>query len=224
MKQLKIIEKNIYDIELNKHISSNIILSNNEFDNSISVKFHLVNIDELKFVVSHEPENFVYENTFNFIEKTKCIKEIIIKIEEVFKLLDIVISKEDTNTIYEILSNIIDSCKNMNGKHIDEYNFYGKDANFSILGNELNDDDYFYVEIKNHHYEEENLEEWMFNMKHSDKRMIMNAYAEYSKESVIWYISNNSDNVEYTDLIDYLLENFTGFSIQSDKSIIIDLD
>lgn len=224
MKQLKIIEKNTFNTELKKHVSSCVILSSKEFDNSISVDFHLVGKDKLRFVIKHDPENFVYENTFEFTQKQKSVKEIINNIEEVFKLLDITLSKKDIDTICEMLSNIIDICKNMNGVHIEDYDFYGEDANFSILSNELNDDDYFCVEILNHHYEKENLEEWMFNMEHSDKKMIMNAYAEFYEKSVIWYIASNPDNIEYTELIDYLLENFTGFSIQSDKSILIELD
>lgn len=224
MRQLKIVEKNVYIGSIEEHASSNVILSSNEFNLSMGVNFHLIDKDNLKFIILHEAKDYKYEYTFNYSETINIVKEILCKLKENFISLDIVISEDDLNTISEMILNIINICKSMNGIHIKEYYFYGEDASFSILGNELGNDDYFCVEIINHKWERDNLKEWMFNMEHSDKRMIMNAYAEYSKESVIWYISNNSDNVEYTDLIDYLLENFTDLSIQSDKSIIIDLD
>lgn len=224
MRQLKIVEKNVYIGSIEEHASSNVILSSNEFNLSMGVNFHLIDKDNLKFIILHEAKDYKYEYTFNYSETINIVKEILCKLKENFISLDIVISEDDLNTISEMILNIINICKSMNGIHIKEYYFYDEDASFSILGNELGNDDYFCVEIINHKWERANLKEWMFNMEHQHKNMIMEANAEYSEESVKWYISNNPDNISYEELIDFLLENFSDFKIESDKSITIVLD
>ena len=54
MRQLKIIDKYIKNDDISHCINNYVILSNNEFDNSISVDFILVENDKIKFIISHE--------------------------------------------------------------------------------------------------------------------------------------------------------------------------
>ena len=224
MKQLKIIEKPSENIDTTHCIINNIILSNNEFDNSISIDFNLVENDKVKFLMVYEPKNFKYDDVFNFEETSNIILELNSKIKEIFNTLNIVISKEDEKSISDILLSTINMCKKMNGKHVLDHDEWEMDASFSILGNVFNNDGYYCVEIKNHNRKVENLEDWMFNMKHKNKNTIMEAYAIYDENILTWYISNNPDNIEYEELIDYLLENFTELTVKKDKSILITLD
>lgn len=227
MKQLKIIEKSHYDKDLSKCITNVVILSSDTIEGSITVKFHLVDKDKLKFIVGYEDEEFSYENTFNFTDTDNMLKEIINKIKEVFSLIEITIIESDFNTISEMLLKLINGCKNMNGVHvIDEY-FKGKDACFTILPESQDyskDERYFYVEIKNHGWKKENTNDWMFNMEHHNPNEIMDAYAEYEDDKVVWYISNSVDNIEFSDLIDYIMEEFNNptLIIKPDKTIILD--
>ena len=227
MKQLKIIEKSHYDNDITKCITNVVILSSDVIDGSITVKFHLVGKDKLKFIVEYEDEEFSYENTYSSTDIDNMLKEIINKIKEVFSLIEITIIESNFNTISEMILKLINGCKNMNGIHVIDDYFKGKDACFTILPEPqdyLKDERYFCVVIKNHGWKKENTNDWMFNMEHRNPNEIMNAYAEYEDDNVVWYISNNVDNVDYKDILHYIMEEFKGptLIIEPDETIVLD--
>lgn len=228
MKQLKIIEEFKNDEDITKHISNLIILNSDDIEDSITIYFYLIDKDKLKFTLEYNAEDFLYENTYSFIDANIMLNEIIVKLKELFNLIDITISENDFSKTSTLLLRLINGCKKMKGQHpLDSDNGEASDAYFTILAEEgscFNDKEYYCIEILNHGWEKENHNDWMFNKEHHNPNEIMDAYAEYEDDKVTWFVSSSDDNIEYSALIDYIMEEFNNptLIIKPDKTIILD--
>ena len=81
MKQLKIIEEFKNDEDITKHISNLIILNSDDIEDSITIYFYLIDKDKLKFTLEYKTEDFLYENTYSFIDTNIMLNEIIVKLK-----------------------------------------------------------------------------------------------------------------------------------------------